>query len=708
MNNKWLITVSLLLLASSCSDELQDPVQAVPNDVFWQDDDTPQAIKVAIEMPSVSTNAQTRGMGSVGDVTAEGNCWHNDSLYFYAINTGAKSLANDTVNELYGIKTFLLGGHDNFGALAIAPNDTVQGDVQFVTTGSEVPYYSLNGAYNFFGYYAGDAKRTVSVSDDQQALCLDLEMDGTQDVMLAKASLSNNDKALMIESMIKNNQLEGNLEDYLAGGEVIAEKALIEKEFAKAFSSYSSRRGVRPAMKFKHQLSRLTFSVSASEPDAMANADCAPKLQISAYEERPYGRNEVFTYRDTCYIVKKEIILPTALELFFGDNDNARSNKASHLIEAPYFAEYSEYKTGDLVIFKGNAYRFTADYSKAGTPSWNDVTADYLEYVANRAYKAGDPLIYEGKAYICPVTIEAEDNTEWNDIGRKVYEYRRGVHVAKVELLDAVTNASIVITKDSISFVPGDSLAVFTLMQRDTAFIHENPNMPYPDLVPLIPVAPTAEAEKVGESMLVCPAKEYWIRITTNEFVDNKGNIVNPKYIAQVLPPTKISVPDGFVSGKSYNVNIKVSSLQTAEVNTSLEQWVVDDSDIDIDTGGDTGYEAGRLKDRYYLYFGNSANEVVTKLPAKFYYREMKDKNRTVWNWDQIYCGENYIHWIAIPNGYKITSLTGMENILGKSYLDQLQDGGEFIIDDREPYRVYYIRYQAPYKEAYNIRIEKK
>lgn len=707
MNKKWLISASLLLMLASCAEDELAPLPDNNEPVISEETD-PEKISLRISAPSVIADALTRGTGTVGDTDAELNKWNGDSVYIYAINVDAYNLTKDTVNADYGIPTFLLGNLENFGAVATAPVDSAAGILNLITDNGESPYYSLNGAYNFLGYYVGDAKKEASITPDESAIRIDVTYDGTQDIMTAKAELTDADKQRMIKGMINSGQLDGTVEDYFDHGVLCKEVDLITKEFRKAFSSYSSRRGVRPEMKFQHELTRLTFTVAAGDSSAIVTDAGTPTLHIASYEERPYSRDEFFQYKGACYQVTSAIILPTAAELFFGEDENAASNRRNHLSEIPFFSEFNEYQAGERVIFDNRLFRFSANYDGSEEPKWDEETARHLSYLSHRTYHFGDPVIHDGQAFICPEEIPAEENTSWKSVAHRFVRYEKGVHIAKVELLDVVNNGYLLISKDSISFQPGDSTSCFTLMQRDTAYINQHPGQHYPNLIPLTPTAPDSVPTRVGESMIVTPAKDYWIKVTTQEFVDSKGRIIEPRYATQYLPPTKIRLENGFEAGKSYNVTIKVTSLQTVEVNASLEKWIEDDSKVEIDTGGDTSYDAGRLKDRNYFYFGAS-DALIDQLPddSKFNFREMQDTARITWTWEQIFCQENFVHWLALPQGYKITSLTGVTNLIGKSYLDEIQDGGKFIIDEREPYQLFYLKYPSLYKETYMIEVEK-
>ena len=84
---------------------------------------------------------------------------------------------------------------------------------------------------------------------------------------------------------------------------------------------------------------------------------------------------------------------------------------------------------------------------------------------------------------------------------------------------------------------------------------------------------------QIGVPMMLVPGTEYEIVISTEQDADGSGNIdANEKgSITQ-----KITVADGFVAGKNYNVNITVYGLEEIEIKASLTAWE-DGGDITID-----------------------------------------------------------------------------------------------------------------------------
>lgn len=84
---------------------------------------------------------------------------------------------------------------------------------------------------------------------------------------------------------------------------------------------------------------------------------------------------------------------------------------------------------------------------------------------------------------------------------------------------------------------------------------------------------------QIGVPMMLVPGTEYEIVISTEQDADGSGDIdANEKgSITQI-----ITVADGFVAGKNYNVNITVYGLEEISIDATLTAWEAGE-DIDID-----------------------------------------------------------------------------------------------------------------------------
>ena len=173
-----------------------------------------------------------------------------------AVVTGVTKAA---VDEFTGTETLYIYGIDQEGNILI---DNVPADspvLEATPTGGdpikegidvwdpayapeEVPFfYGANGeVYDFYGYYVGDA---LDAPDPDDNLALDVEFDGTNDIMLATT-----DKVA----------------DY--------ETRTSDFNESTVYSAKAARKGVQPNLIFKHQLSRFVFTLQFRPQDRVDEA----------------------------------------------------------------------------------------------------------------------------------------------------------------------------------------------------------------------------------------------------------------------------------------------------------------------------------------------------------------------------------------------------------------------------------------------------
>lgn len=191
-------------------------------------------------------------VNSVSVTKAGVDQWNAQKLYIYALPTN-KIPASGESEEVGKILV------ENAEASAPATNQADENkyialDIELFKDANADPktyyYYPTNKeTYDFYGYYVGTAfKETTPGSDEKpnpvitvnEKISLPLFLDGSQDIMLAKA-----DKDA----------------DVLAPGV----RELISP--ANAYSAYSARKDVKPNLKFEHQLSRFVFNVVAGNDE---------------------------------------------------------------------------------------------------------------------------------------------------------------------------------------------------------------------------------------------------------------------------------------------------------------------------------------------------------------------------------------------------------------------------------------------------------
>ncbi len=188
----------------------------------------------------MSNSVITRGSGTVGGTDDVSNVWNGQPIRVFMIDklnldeNGKLKLALDPIRP--ELKKFLFNDQ-----LMYAPNGvtsavaTIPGDAEGV--GSTIRYYPTDGVYSFFAYHidAADEERGTENSaikgdyiNENGKIYFNIEIDGSQDVMVAKADEAN-------------------------------EKGISPD---RVFSAYATRNEVQPNLVFKHLLTRLQFNVT--------------------------------------------------------------------------------------------------------------------------------------------------------------------------------------------------------------------------------------------------------------------------------------------------------------------------------------------------------------------------------------------------------------------------------------------------------------
>lgn len=180
---------------------------------------------VPIKIGFGQTVTGTRGTGTVGGFDdATDNVWNKQLVNVYMLHKDSMGLAvfdpNTDPTPIYENAPFY--SPDILQTGIATPVDRA------------IKYYPTQKKYDFWGYRLDDAIVEEPVMTED-SLTINFTMNGSQDIMVAKAIPSEADSALLI-----------------AKGNAAADRA---------FSSFAARYGVQPDLKFRHLLSRLTFKV---------------------------------------------------------------------------------------------------------------------------------------------------------------------------------------------------------------------------------------------------------------------------------------------------------------------------------------------------------------------------------------------------------------------------------------------------------------
>ena len=194
------------------------------------------AILLSAAAPSVTVNTSTRSAGTIGGNGATiSNTWSGQKLYIYACQKDSKTgiTMSDRIADL---NTYALRGEEGTAETGSKASVKWKND--------ESRYFPRSGAYDFFGYYGDDAvtgEAKAEAMNGTNVLYKSFVINGSQDLMIAKAAISDDDKA-----------------------------KLTSEDINKAYSSYTARRDVHPSMKFEHLLTRLVFNIKgmgSSKPE---------------------------------------------------------------------------------------------------------------------------------------------------------------------------------------------------------------------------------------------------------------------------------------------------------------------------------------------------------------------------------------------------------------------------------------------------------
>lgn len=197
-----------------------------------------------IRLGVASSKVQTRGTGTVGGMTDAENVWAGQTLWVYMLQKGSMDLAyykSPAVGATAAAQTEVFNNKE-FKAPNAADN-TKSGLA--TTADGTIAYYPVSGNYDFWGYRVDDAvtgtPAVKTVGDDGTEVeanvatkrVVDITIDGSQDIMAGKATLSP------------------------------AEVTKLGEYPENFYSAYAARKGVQPNITFNHLLTRFTFEVRA-------------------------------------------------------------------------------------------------------------------------------------------------------------------------------------------------------------------------------------------------------------------------------------------------------------------------------------------------------------------------------------------------------------------------------------------------------------
>lgn len=222
MRKSYLFAAILAMGAlSSCSNDTEN---IAPESA---QNDGRQPIILGVGNPNAVT--VTRGTGSVGDI-GDASRWNGEELNLLMLNKGELTYAVDPDNAQQ------LFANEALDA-PVGEDGTMQ-----LKAGAPVRFYPANGRYDFFAYHIDDAAVASDLNTEGvDKWTIPFTINGSQDLMVGKAELTEEQTALMTSEGLK------------------------PEEF---YCAKSSRHGIIPTMSFKHLLTRLTFTVKPGDDKA--------------------------------------------------------------------------------------------------------------------------------------------------------------------------------------------------------------------------------------------------------------------------------------------------------------------------------------------------------------------------------------------------------------------------------------------------------
>lgn len=228
----------------------------------------------------------TRGTGTVGGTTVEENVWSGQEINVCMFKKDSENKSTldyaTEINQTTGEAQSIFDASTTLNA----PESAVSGEA--IRTDEYIKYYPTQGSFDFWGFHLDDAydpanePQIVDNADGTQSMVVPFVIDGSQDIMAAKAIPS--------------------LDDTLAVG---AENA------HRMYSAYAARRNVQPNLKFEHLLTRLTFQVKGG--DASVCEGGTDKITVTAIRIKSKTTG-TFTIAYTGEAKKEQVAFDDAVE----------------------------------------------------------------------------------------------------------------------------------------------------------------------------------------------------------------------------------------------------------------------------------------------------------------------------------------------------------------------------------------------------------
>ena len=234
-------------VATACSDH---SYRGSADDVPVEEELVPVMVVVGdpdhlIVKPEEPETPEGKGAGAIDNDSEED--WQDASIYIYAFKRDLQTSFRTTSME-DSDWCLVDGSTDELGSLAGKKARIGRLDAYVAWEGvvRSIYYPQNNYPYDFYGYYIDDIEVTpeqITRTDD--AVQLEVEIDGTQDLMTSKAELT--DEQLYREDFTDEQRLD--VMNY-------------------SYSAYTAKLNIQPVLYFKHHLARLRFELYPGREEA--------------------------------------------------------------------------------------------------------------------------------------------------------------------------------------------------------------------------------------------------------------------------------------------------------------------------------------------------------------------------------------------------------------------------------------------------------
>lgn len=258
MKKQFFYAALAIGMMSSCSSN-DLPGNQQPENPMTNEDKV--AIELGIASPNFNIEATTRGAGAVGSSEDDNNKWKGEQLYISMFDSENHLVTDESGDFIFKDLKFHAPQAQQSGAITMYSDYR---DNQNYT--KEFRYYPQTGKYSFYGYYIDDAEVTTTWPEEDGIV--KVKINGTQDIMTAKtAPLDKTPEGSDATQQSQTAYSSQDIKEPTTSGDVIWSDMI-----ARAFSAWTSRRGLKPILNFNHKLARLRFFVKAGEAAAATHS----------------------------------------------------------------------------------------------------------------------------------------------------------------------------------------------------------------------------------------------------------------------------------------------------------------------------------------------------------------------------------------------------------------------------------------------------